>query len=295
MTGRASQAAHALTIDVEDYFQVLNLRAFCPVEDWDRFELRCPAATRRLLDLLDEYSVKGTFFCLGWIAERAPDLIREIASRGHEVGSHGYDHRTLPELGEAGFAADLRKTQAILEPLAEQPVRAFRACTWSISHETPWALPALVRAGFLRDSSIHPVQHPDYGMSRAELGPHLLEPVAGKPLFELPPLVGEFLGRRLPLGGGGYLRLLPVRWISRALCRRERRREPSCIYLHPWELDPEQPRYPVGGLRGFRHYVNLDKTEQKLRYLLERHRFTTFEVVQREWQAPGEGARKRQG
>ena len=275
--------AHALTIDVEDYFQVLNLRAHCPPESWDRIPLRCPAATRRLLDLLDRHTTKATFFVLGWIAERVPDLVREIAARGHEVGSHGYDHRCLPELGEVGFRAELARTNAILEPLVGRPIQAFRACTWSISLKTPWALPALVEAGFTRDSSIHPVRHPDYGIADAPLTPHILEPLPGRELFELPPLVTSFLGRRLPLGGGGYLRLFPVRWISSALRRREARSIPSCLYLHPWEVDPDQPRYPVRGLRGFRHYVNLKRTEAKLTRLLERHRFTTLHEVERHY------------
>ena len=276
---------HALTVDVEDYFQVLNLRKQCPRERWDEFELRCPAVTERLLDVFDEFDTKATFFCLGWIAERAPELIRAIAERGHEVASHGYDHQLLPELGADGFREDLARTNAILEPLAGAPIRSFRACTWSITKRTPWALPALVDAGFTRDSSIHPVRHPDYGVHDAELGPHMLEPTPGRQLFELPPLVADFWGRRLPLGGGGYLRLFPTSWISRALRGREQRGEPSCIYVHPWEFDPGQPRFGVGGLRGFRHYVNLAKTERKLRRLLERHRFGSVAQVAASWLA----------
>ena len=277
---------HALTIDVEDYFQVLNLRRFCPREKWDEFELRCPASTRRLLDLLDEFDTKATFFCLGWIAERAPELMREIVERGHELASHGYDHQLLPELGAEGFAEDLAKTNEILERTGGVRPQSFRACTWSITKHTPWALPALVDAGFVRDSSIHPVRHPDYGMPDAELGPHVLTPGAnGEELFELPPLVGDVLGRRLPLGGGGYLRLFPISWITKALRSRERRGEASCIYLHPWEVDPEQPRFAVGGLRGFRHYVGLAKTLPKLRKLLEKHRFTTLAEVEADWRA----------
>ncbi|MCA8970364.1 MAG: DUF3473 domain-containing protein [Planctomycetes bacterium] len=278
-----ANVAHALTLDVEDYFQVLNLAAHCPRDRWDDYELRCPDSTRRFLDILDEVSVRATFFCLGWIAERSPDLIQEIVQRGHELASHGYDHKLLPDLGADGFREDCRKTREILERIGGTKVRSFRACTWSITAKTPWALPILVEEGYTRDSSIHPVRHPDYGVPDAPLGPHLLHPDGKGELFELPPLVADAFGKRLPLGGGGYLRLFPVRLISRALRGRERRSEPSCIYLHPWELDPEQPRFGVGGLRGFRHYVGLEKTADKLRWLLTRHRFTTLENVERTW------------
>lgn len=281
----SERVAHALTLDVEDYFQVLNLASFCPRERWDDYELRCPDSTRRFLDLLEQYDAKATFFTLGWIAERAPDLIREIVERGHELASHGWDHQLLPDLGEDGFHEDCVRTKALLEELGGTKVESFRACTWSITDRTPWALRILTETGFTRDSSIHPIRHPDYGMPEAPLGPHILQPDGETELFELPPLVGDVFGKRMPLGGGGYLRLFPVRWISRALRAREARGEPSCIYLHPWELDPEQPRYSVGGLRGFRHYVGLRKTEAKLRYLLKRHRFVTLADVERDWRA----------
>ncbi len=223
---------NALTVDVEDYFQVLNLRSFCPLDRWDEHEFRCPDSTRLILDLLDEYDTKASFFCLGWVAERAPDLIREIHARGHEVASHGYDHQLVPDLGEEGFRADVRKTSEILESLTGEPVRSFRACTWSITQRTPWAHRVLAEAGIEIDSSVHPIKHPDYGVPDALMGPHLLEAFPGKMLFELPPLVVPFFGKRLPLGGGGYLRLFPISWISAGLRGREKRDEVSCLYLH---------------------------------------------------------------
>ena len=282
---KTSKPVHALTLDVEDYFQVLNLAQHCPRERWDDYELRCPDSTRRFLDLLDECGAKATFFCLGWIAERAPDLIREIVERGHELASHGWDHQLLPALGAEGFRQDCIKTKALLEKLGAVPVESFRACTWSITKDTPWALPILVETGFRRDSSIHPIRHPDYGDPEAPLDAHILKPDGQTELFELPPLVGDVLGKRMPLGGGGYLRLFPIRWISRALKAREARGQASCIYLHPWELDPEQPRFEVGGLRAFRHYVNLRKTASKLRWLLARHEFTTLRAVEEAWRS----------
>ncbi len=271
---------HALTVDVEDWFQVLNLRGKIARESWDDQELRLEAPTRRLLDLFDRYDAKATFFTLGWIAERVPSLVEEIVMRGHELASHGYDHKLLPELGHEGFREDLRRTTRILQDISGgQAVESFRACTWSVGPATPWAFPTLVEEGFLYDSSVQPVRNPDYGNPEAPLGPHWLEPLPGRPLFELPPLVAEVLGRRLPLGGGGYLRLFPVAWISRALRHREKAGQPSCLYLHPWELDPAQPRVGTKGIRAFRHYVHLAKTESKLETLLSRHSFTTVKEV----------------
>ncbi|HHI79689.1 MAG TPA: DUF3473 domain-containing protein [Planctomycetes bacterium] len=273
---------HALTIDVEDWFQVLNLRERFPRESWEDCELRLEKPMEVLLRLLEEKKAKATFFFLGWIAERLPALVREVAAQGHEVASHGYDHQLLPELGEEGFDRDLAKTEEILRGITGEVPRAFRACTWSVGPRTPWAFPTLVRRGYLRDSSLHPIRHPDYGVKDAPLGPHFIQSGGGR-LFELPPLVVPVLGRRLPLGGGGYLRLFPVRWISRALRRREAANRPSCIYLHPWELDPSQPRIPGLGLRGFRHYVHLAKTRDKLAYLLDHHPFGSFQEVHEAW------------
>ncbi len=263
---------HALSIDVEDWFQVLNMAQIIPRADWDSFELRCGDSTRRFLDLLDQHGAKATFFFLGWVAERLPELVREVVAAGHEIGSHGYDHRLLTELGEAGFKADLQQTNAILTELSGVVPTAFRACTWSITQRTPWALPALAEAGFQLDSSIYPVRHPDYGVPGAPTSPYRVETPGGT-LTEFPPLTWSALGRRLPVGGGGYLRLFPLRLLRMGLRQQEARGWPGCLYLHPWELDPGQPRQQLGGVRGFRHYVNLHRTDRKLSRLLAAHRF----------------------
>ena len=266
---------HALTIDVEDWFQVLNLRHVIRREDWDTLPLRCVDATRRILDLLARHGARATFFCLGWVAERAPDLIRDLVAAGHEVASHGYDHQCLHDLGEAGFRADLRRTAAILQGITGQPVTGFRACTWSVTARTPWALPLLRAEGIRFDSSIFPVAHPDYGIADSPPVLHRRDTGAGE-LIEFPPLTLRLLGRNLPVGGGGYLRLLPVALCALALRRAERAGTPGCVYLHPWEFDPDQPRVGVRGLRAFRHYVNLRRTETKLAALLRRFRFGTM-------------------
>lgn len=264
--------AHALSVDVEDWFQVLNMAHIVDRETWAAFELRCGDSTRRLLDLFARRDARATFFCLGWIAERLPDLVREIAAAGHEIGSHGYDHRVLPDLGQQGFAADLARTNTVLAGITGSAPVAFRACTWSIGRRTPWAIDELLRAGFTLDSSIQPVRHPDYGVPGAPTRPYRLAGAAGE-LLEFPPLTWDVLGRHVPVGGGGYLRLFPLALLRAGLRQKERAGVPGCIYLHPWEVDPDQPRQPLGGLRGFRHYVNLHRTHDKLDRLLRGFRF----------------------
>lgn len=270
--GAEGRVLHALSVDVEDWFQVLNMAGVIDRADWDKHELRCVDATRRLLELFDRRGAKATFFFLGWIAERAPDLVREVQASGHEIGSHGYDHQCLPDLGRDGFVEDLRRTNRILEEITGETPRQFRACTWSVTRHSSWAPEVLAGEGFWLDSSVHPVRHPDYGVPKAPLQPFRLQTGAGD-LVEFPPLVMEQFGRRLPVGGGGYLRLFPLQILRTALRRRERAGVPGCIYLHPWEVDPEQPRQKLGGLRGFRHYVNLSRTLGKLDRLLQEFHF----------------------
>jgi polysaccharide deacetylase family protein (PEP-CTERM system associated) len=266
---------HALTIDVEDWFQVLNLRHVIRREDWDQMPLRCIDSTRRILELLARHGARATFFCLGWIAERAPQLVAEIAAAGHEIASHGYDHQCLHDLGEAAFRAELRRTRDILVAITAKPVEGFRACTWSVTRRTPWALPLLRQEGVRFDSSIFPVSHPEYGIPDALPVLHRRATSAGE-LLEFPPLTLRLLGRNLAVGGGGYLRLLPTALCAWALRRAERAGTPGCVYLHPWEFDPDQPRVGVTGLKAFRHYVNLRRTHDKLAGLLRRFRFGTM-------------------
>lgn len=265
-------ACHALSVDVEDWFQVLNMAQVVDRSQWEQFELRCRDATRALLELFARRDARATFFFLGWIAERMPEVVREVHAAGHEIGSHGYDHRLLDELGEAGFAADVARTTAVLHAILGEAPRQFRACTWSVTARTPWAIDVLLRAGFEIDSSIYPVWHPDYGVRGAPTVPYRLAGTTGD-LIEFPPLTWEVAGRRLPVGGGGYLRFFPLALLRRGLRQKERRGAPGCIYLHPWEVDPGQPRQRLGGLRGFRHYANLHRTYGKLDRLLAEFRF----------------------
>ncbi|MEZ5965809.1 MAG: DUF3473 domain-containing protein [Planctomycetota bacterium] len=267
-----SQPAHALSVDVEDWFQVLNMAGTIDRAAWEHTELRCGDSTRRLLDLFARRGARATFFFLGWIAERLPDLVGAVRDAGHEIGSHGYDHRCLHDLGEAGFEADLSRTERILEDVAGVRPTVFRACTWSITTRTPWAPRVLLQRGYRLDSSIFPIGHPDYGVPGAPAQPYRLRTSAGT-LVEVPPLTWQVLGKRVPVGGGGYLRLLPLGFLRSGLRAAQRAGWPGCVYLHPWEVDPGQPRQPLGGLRGFRHYVNLDRTLGKLDTLLREFRF----------------------
>ncbi len=266
---------HALTVDLEEWFHVMNLRAFFPPSSWDDLERRSARGARDLLELFERRSVKATFFCLGWLAEREPGLVREIQEGGHEIASHGYGHQVLGELGRRGFSAELARTEEILEGITGKRPLLFRACSFSVTPSTSWALDVLASRGYRGDSSVFPVSHPDYGWKGFPSRPVEVVTEGGR-ILEFPPLTLEFLGRNLPAGGGGYLRLFPVKVFSWALRRREREGIPGCIYLHPWELDPDQPRAAVRGLKRFRHYVNLRRTAAKLDRLLLEHPFGTM-------------------
>jgi len=270
---------HALSVDVEDWFMVLNLQDQIQRSEWERIQLRVGDSTRRLLELLDRREAKATFFFLGWVAERLPDLVREVHGAGHEVGSHGYDHRRLDELDEDAFRQELRRTGKVLREITGEAITSFRACTWSITARTPWAVDVLMDEGMALDSSIFPIRHPDYGVAGAPSHPYRLVQ-DGHRLAEFPPLTLSVLGRRLPVGGGGYLRLLPLWLVKMGLRQQEHRGWPGCVYLHPWEVDPEQPRRHGGwSLRTFRHYVNLHKTLPKLDRLLQYRRFVGLEAA----------------
>lgn len=271
---------NALTIDVEDYFQVNAFEPYIPRESWDRYPLRVADNVARLLDLLDEYQVKATFFVLGWVAERVPGTVREIQARGHEVASHGYGHQLIFRIGPQAFRDDIRRAKAVLEDITGTAVRGYRAPTYSITRESLWAFDFLLEAGFSFDSSVFPVYHDTYGIPDAPRFPYLVRRPAGTlqefPLTTLPlKLAGKSV--QLPIAGGGYLRLLPVSLIKWGIDRINRVEKMPCVlYLHPWEIDPGQPRIKAGWKSRFRHYNNLERTEEKLRYLLKGIRYGTM-------------------
>jgi polysaccharide deacetylase family protein (PEP-CTERM system associated) len=268
-----------LTVDVEDYFHVSAFDAVVRRDEWASRESRVAGATDRLLDVLDAAEVKGTFFVLGWVAESFPALVRRIADRGHEIGSHSYAHQLVYTLTPDRFRDDLRRAQTVIEQATGRPVRGYRAPSYSITEQSLWALDVLIEEGYRYDSSIFPIRHDRYGIPHAPRRPHQVLRSAGS-IWELPPATARWLGLNVPVAGGGYLRQFPygvIRWGFAKLNTIER--QPGVFYLHPWEIDPDQPRLPVGRLTGIRHYRNLHLTEPRLRRLLGEFRFGPISEV----------------
>jgi len=267
---------NALTIDVEDYYHVSALASAIPRGRWPRMERRVVANTHRLLDLLDGRGVRATFFCLGVVAEEQPTLIREIHDRGHEVACHGYAHELVYRQTEETFRDEVARAKGCLEEITGAPVLGYRAASYSITRRSLWALDVLHEAGFAYDSSIFPIHHDRYGIPDFPRFPHRVRGTEGDGLVEFPLTTARLFGRNLPVAGGGYLRLLPAvltRWGVARVNRREGR--PAILYLHPWEIDPGQPRQHVGWLTRIRHYHNLGRMEGRLVGLLERFQFDT--------------------
>jgi polysaccharide deacetylase family protein (PEP-CTERM system associated) len=265
-----------MTVDVEDYFHVEAFSNVVVRADWDTYACRVEANTRRLLDLLDEYRAEATFFILGWVADRYPSLVREIVARGHEPACHSYWHRLIYRLDQCEFAEDTRRAKEVVEQAAGVPVFGYRAPSYSVTRQSLWALDTLAELGFTYDSSIFPINHDVYGIPDAPRHPFRIDTNSG-PLMEFPITTFRLLGRgNLPVGGGGYLRILPF-WYTRLGCRRAALEKlPLIVYIHPWEIDPSQPRLK-GRLRSkLRHYTNLAKTENRLRSLLGSQTFTSF-------------------
>jgi len=263
---------NVLTIDVEEYFHVSAFESVIAAADWHRHESRVEQATMRLLDRLGAAGSAATFFVLGWVAERHPSLIRAIRNAGHEIASHGYGHQVLTALTPEQFRVDVRRSKAILEDVSGEPVRGYRAPSFTIMEETLWALRILVEEGYAYDSSIFPIWHDRYGIPGANPYCHRLVTSSG-PIWEIPPSTATLGGMRLPVAGGGYFRLWPYGLLRRWLRRIERDGHPLVVYLHPWEIDPDQPRVKGPVLSRCRHYLNLSKTENRLVRLLKDFRF----------------------
>jgi polysaccharide deacetylase family protein (PEP-CTERM system associated) len=268
----------AFTVDVEEYFQVDAFSDVIPVSAWGSFESRVEANTCRLLDLLDEHHVRGTFFVLGWIAERHAALVQAIAARGHEVASHGMSHQRVVIQSPEVFRRETRDSKRLLEDLIQAPVIGYRAATYSITRQSLWALDILQEEGFLYDSSIFPVRHDRYGIPDARTVPHRLETPGGKSIVEYPLTAVRILGMNLPVAGGGYFRLFPYSLTRWGLRRVRAEGRPLVFYLHPWEVDPGQPRVEGARRRSrFRHYLNLDRTLPRLNRLLHDFEFGTMQ------------------
>jgi polysaccharide deacetylase family protein (PEP-CTERM system associated) len=263
---------NVLTIDVEEYFHVSAFEQIITAEDWPGYESRVEQTTSRVLEHFSRAGAKATFFVLGWVAERHPALIRTIRAEGHEVASHGYAHQVLTALTPSQFRVDVRRAKQILEDILGEPVLGYRAPSFTIMEDTVWALRVLVEEGFLYDSSIVPVWHDRYGLHGANPHCHRLMTAAG-PIWEIPPSTLPIRNMRLPVAGGGYFRLWPYRLLRRWLRTIEAAGHPLVVYLHPWEIDPGQPRLQASALSRYRHYLNLHKTEARLIRLLRDFRF----------------------
>ena len=270
---------NAFTIDVEDYFQVAAFAKTIPVGDWDKWEFRVEGSTEKILAILDEAGVKGTFFVLGWIAERAPQLVKRIAACGHTVASHGTSHQFVHLQTEAEFREDVKTARKMLQDLSGQAVVSYRAPMFSITKKTPWAHRVLVEEGYLYDSSVFPIHHDLYGNPDAPTRIHRIETESGS-LLEFPPAIVKLLGQNIPVGGGGYFRLFPFAITRRMLQSINAAGNPFMFYLHPWEVDPDQPKVPGAPLKSrFRHYLNLKRTASRLRRLLLAFPFAPMEEI----------------
>ncbi len=271
---------NALTIDVEDYFHVSALSSVIKPADWPDYDQgRVVESTHKLLALFDKHEHKATFFVLGWVAERYPELVRAIHKEGHEVASHGWSHQLIYQQTPDVFRCETEKGKKLLEDILGHEVLGYRAASYSITPKSRWALDILVELGFKYDSSLFPVYHDRYGMPGIPLHPFDLKTDNGGELVEFPLSTYGIFGYRLPVSGGGYFRLFPY-WFNRwCLGSINREGKPFVFYLHPWEVDPDQPRVDVSGLSKFRHYNNLDKCHDRMEKLLSNFQFGTMRAV----------------
>src|SRR5438105_6624743 len=268
--------AHHFTIDVEEYFQVSAFEARIARSDWGRLESRVAREVGVLLELLGRHQTRATWFVLGWVAHRQPGLIRAIARAGHEVASHGWDHARVTHQTPVEFRQSIRRCKQLLEEITGLPVMGFRAPSFSIVPGREWALDILLEEGYRYDSSLFPMRRPGYGYPGGLRDPYWIERPAGK-LVEIPPSTVRWCGLRLPAGGGAYFRLFPYGVVRAALRQSQRRGVPGTFYIHPWELDPAQPRFHVPWLTRVRHYGGLRRTGQRLERLLGEFRFTAVQ------------------
>ena len=273
----APAITNALTIDVEDYFQVSAFAPYIRRDEWDTRECRIERNVNRILDMLADCDTKATFFTLGWVAERYPQIVHRIVAEGHELASHGYGHERASDLTEAAFTTDVTRAKKLLEDIAGVPVLGYRAPSFSIGIGNLWAFDVLARAGHRYSSSIYPIQHDHYGMPDSPRFAYRL----GSGMLEIPVTTLRMGKRNLPSSGGGYFRLLPYavsRWMLQRVNRQDR--ESAVFYFHPWEIDPGQPR--VAGIDAktrFRHYVNIGRTEPRLHSLLADFRWGRMDQI----------------
>jgi len=265
---------HHFTVDVEEYFQVSAFEPHVARADWERLESRVARAVETLLALLERHGARATFFVLGWVAERHPTLIKAIAAADHEVASHGWDHRRVTEQSREQFRQSVRRTKCVLEGIVGEPVVGFRAPSFSIVRGHEWAWDVLIEEGYTYDSSLFPITRPGYGYPGGARDPHVLKSQAGT-LLEIPPATLRRVGINVPAAGGAYFRLLPYGLTRAAFRDCARRGVPGTFYLHPWEVDPDQPRLDVSWSARTRHYGGLARTVPRLERLLAEFRFNS--------------------
>ena len=275
-----SSIFNAMTVDVEDYYQVSAFAKNVSTDDWTKMESRVVKNTNKILQIFNDAEIKATFFVLGWVAEREPGLVRSIAEEGHEIASHGYSHQLIYDQDKGVFKEETLRAKKLLEDQIQTEVLGYRAASYSITEQSQWAIDVLIEAGFKYDSSIFPVRHDRYGMPDAPKFPYLQRSDSGKSIVEFPLSTLNLLGYRLPIAGGGYFRLYPY-WFSQfgLASINKFQKKPFIFYLHPWEIDPQQPRINTSFLSKFRHYNNLDKCESRLKNLLEYFNFCTAKEV----------------
>lgn len=269
---RDGNITNYLTIDVEDYYHVSAFERVVGHKNWDSYESRIETNTKVILDMLDSYEVKATFFVLGWIAQRFPNLVKDIHGRGHEIGCHSFYHRLIYNLSPDEFMKDAKKAKDVLEQITGRPVSGYRAPSYSIIKETLWALDILEELGFKYDSSIFPIFHDRYGIFNS---PRFRYKLPNNNLMEYPITTSVFLGLKIPVSGGGYFRLLPYNLTRMFLGRiNQKEKQPFVFYLHPWEIDPAQPRIEgLSAFSKFRHYNNLDRAAGRFKSLLKDFKF----------------------
>jgi len=270
---------NALTVDVEDYYHATSFAPYLSDKEWSYLPSRIEGNVMRILEILDAYGVKATFFVLGWIAKRHPSLIRAIHSAGHEIACHGYSHRLVYRTTPEEFRLDLKQAKSIIEDSIGSNINGFRATSYSFVKTTLWALDILIEEGFLYDSSIFPIHHDRYGIPYWHRFPHIISRSAGY-IFELPPSTLRVFKNNIPIAGGAYLRFIPLSIITWGIKRiNKTESKPAVIYLHPWEIDGRQPRFKVRRLTGLRHYTGLDGVEDKLIKILQKFEFGSISDV----------------
>lgn len=274
-----SAIVNAMSVDVEDYFQVSAFERVVARADWCGFESRVVANTHKLLEVFHQNRVRSTFFVLGWVAERFPSLVREIAGLGHEIASHGFNHELVYALTPGQFREDVRRAKRTIENAAGCAVRGYRAPSFTIVKKSLWALDVLIEEGHDYDASIFPIHHDRYGIPDAERHPHIIQRASGR-IVEVPGSTTRVGGTNLPIAGGGYFRLLPYAWTRWGINRVNRvERQPVTFYLHPWEIDPGQPRFAVPRGTALRHYTGLGSACERLERLVQDFRFDSIDSI----------------